>query len=116
MGEKHEDKQTGEDHEEEDHKERYDNDKRGRTTRRRITRRGMTTTNGGLSRVQTETIITDREKVQETITTMRRMRRNGKELNMHPAERYTCVHRVKAVFNQDRNVSASNNRAFCCWN
>jgi hypothetical protein len=37
------------------------------------------------SRGQTETILTDRDKVQERIRTMHRMRRNDKELNMHPA-------------------------------
>jgi hypothetical protein len=45
----------------------------------------MTKPNGGVSRGQMQTIITDKDKVQERIRTIHRKRRNGKELNMHPA-------------------------------
>jgi hypothetical protein len=80
-------KQTEGDHEEGDHKETYDNDKRRSITRRRITRRGTTRTNGGVSRgeesrggesrVETETIITDRDQVQERIRTDRNNKDNA---------------------------------------
>jgi hypothetical protein len=92
----------------------YRKEKWERITRRRITRKGMARTNGGVSREegsqgQTETMVTDRDKVQERISTMHRMRRNGKELNVNPAG---TLHSILAFFIWICNVMISVNLSF----